>query len=182
MAKWRERKREGTYFKQISLFRTRCIYVAGRTDAVCICTARLDAPRRDLPFFSLRGEVKKVSNLKGLKRFPRGWRVGLSALKHRSDRQSFFFSFLPFPFLTPQTLLSTVLFRFFSLFSPYSVVTYCELLTEPRRPRPAEKDSAVSLPMRKISCDMKNDADTLAMRLVLSCLDTCCRNRVVCRV
>lgn len=166
---WRngERGRERTYFKQISLFRTRCIYVARRSSGVRVYISSR-CSWKGLAFFSLRG-VRKVSNLKGLKRFPRGWRVGLSALKHRSTDDSFFLSrsslSLPPPNRScpPSRLIP---FRFFSLLSPYSVVTYCELLREPCRP--AEKDSALSLSMRKISCDMKNGADTLAARLVSS--------------
>lgn len=104
---------------------------------------------KGLAFFFAEGGgrwVRKVSNLKGLKRFPRGWRVGLSALKHRSTDDSFSLS-LPYP-SSPQTLLSIVALDPFSLLlSPFSVVTYCELLRGPRRP--AEKDSALSLSMRK---------------------------------
>lgn len=132
---------------------------------------RLDASGRDLPFFSLgKGEgegVRKVSNLKGLKRFPRGWRVGLSALKHRSTDDSFSLSCPPLSLRHSCPPSRLIPFRFlFSLLSPSSVVTYCELLREPCRP--AEKDLALSLSMRKILCDMKNGADTLAARLVPS--------------
>lgn len=132
MAKWRERKSEGTYFKQISLFRTRCIYVAGRTDAICICTARLDAPRRDLPFFSLRGGEEGFE-FKRFKTISQGVARRIVGSQTPIDRQSFFFSFLPFPFLTPQTLLST---RPFSLLlAPFSLFG-CDLLRTFNRTTP----------------------------------------------
>lgn len=95
MARPREREKErmNIYFKQISLVRARCIYVAYKTGAAlgpaAVCIYRLDALREDSPLLSL--EQGRVSNLKGLKRFPRRvWRVGLSALEHRStDADSF---------------------------------------------------------------------------------------------
>lgn len=66
-----EMARERTYFKQISLFYARCIYVAHKTsarlDPAAVCICRLDAFGEDSPLLSKGG----VSNLKGLKRFPR---------------------------------------------------------------------------------------------------------------
>lgn len=91
----------------------------------------------------------------------------MSALKHRSTDDSFSLSCPPLSLQHSCPPSRLIPFRFlFSLLSPSSVVTYCELLREPRRP--AEKDLALSLSMRKILCDMKNGADTLAARLVPS--------------
>lgn len=105
---------------------------------VCIYIASKACSWKGLAFFSLRerereGGMKKVSNLKGLKRFPRGWRVGLSALKHRSTDDSFSLSCPP-PFFIPNILLvhSRALDPF-SLLSPYSV---CDLLRTFKRTAP----------------------------------------------
>lgn len=169
---WRngERERVGTYFKQISLFRTRCIYVARRTGAVCMYIYRLDAPGRDSPFFFAEGGRRGGEEGFEFKRFKA---ISLGVARRIVGSQTpidrrFFFSFLPSPFFTPHThFLSTVVLLIpFRFLLPIRFVTYCELLREPRRP--AEKDSALSLSMRKISCDMKNGADALAARLVSS--------------
>lgn len=118
--------RERTYFKQISLFRARCIYVAHKTSAA--------RPGRYM-YILLRCSWRdfassfwgRVSNLKGLKRFPR--RVARRIVGPRTpiDRR-LFRSFLP-PALSrsPSRLIP---FRLFSLLSPVPTVTYCELLTE----------------------------------------------------
>lgn len=129
---WRngERGRERTYFKQISLFRTRCIYVARRSSDVRVYIS-LDVPgRKGLAFFSLGG-VGKVSNLKGLKRFPRGWRVRLSALKHRSTDDSFSLSCS-----SPRPLLSTVALDPFSLLLASFFPFGCDLLRTFKRTAP----------------------------------------------
>lgn len=85
-------------------------------------------------FFSLRG-VRKVSNLKGLKRFPRGWRVGLSALKHRSTDDSFSLSRSSLS-LPPPLLLSTVALDPFSLLLASLSLFGCDLLRTFKRTVP----------------------------------------------
>lgn len=64
-------------------------------------------------------------------------------------------------------------FRFFSSLSPFPIVTYCELLREPRRP--AERRLGASLSTRKISVDMTNGRRrTTRSQCASSRLDTCC--------
>lgn len=116
-----------------------------------------------------------VSDLKGLKRFPRGWRVGLSALEI-ADRPTTIPSLCLADAAAAAAATELIPFRFSSL-SPFPVVTYCELLRVPRRL--AEKGQALSfsfffpflsfsstvfrlsvfLSTRKISDDVKNGAD-----------------------
>lgn len=101
--------RERTYFKQISLFRARCIYVAHKTGA-----ARPGYCMRIPLRCSWRGLASsfwgRVSNLKGLKRFPRrvarrivGPRTPIDRRLFRSFLPPFAFSFAvaldPFPLL-----------------------------------------------------------------------------------
>jgi len=102
----------------------------------------------DPPLFSAWG----APNLKGLKRFPRGWRVRLSALERRSTDEDSFSPTCralscppldPFPLLVGSNSSAplplpppTPPFLFL-----LKVVTYCELLREPCR-RAGEKGSA----------------------------------------
>lgn len=132
---------ERTYFKQISLFRARCIYVARKTSAArpgC-CMYIPPAHGEDSRLFFPRGGV---SNLKGLKRFPR--RVARRIVGPRTpiDRR-----------LLRSRPPTHIPFRLFSL--PVSTVTYCELLREPCHP--ARK--RLSLSARKISGNVKDGAD-----------------------
>lgn len=117
--------RERTYFKQISLFRARYIYVqtgyrcllpasCQRYNVVYTYTYVADAPSRracslrrglGVPFFSsfpffflFLFLFSGVPNLKGLKRFPWGWTAGVNRIHHRSsnaDRPAYTFHFCP---------------------------------------------------------------------------------------
>lgn len=132
-------KRERTYFKQISLFHARCIYVAYRSSTRSLYVQRRHRPPPP-PRCSSKGLLASffsgVSNLKGLKRFPRGWSVGLSALERRSTDDN---SFSPLCYYPRPSVRSRV-DPFFTL-SIVPVVTYCELL---RGPLCRKKKRAVS--------------------------------------
>lgn len=131
MAKWREREHILNRFpssaSDIFMWRAE---PARPGNAICTCIVYLASmllEERTRRFFRRGG----ASNLKGLKRFPRGWRVGLSALERRStDDDSFSLSYPP-PRLIP--FCSSPL-------SAVTIVTYCELLGEPCRL--AERGSA----------------------------------------
>jgi len=111
-----EMARERTYFKQISLFRVRCIYVAHKTSAVrpgcCMYTTSMLLER--IRFFFLGG----VSNFKRFKAISQ--EGGASDCRPSNTDRPMTLSF----FLTP------VPFLLFSLLFPTSVVTYCEFLKE----------------------------------------------------
>lgn len=137
MAKWRKERehilnRFPSSMRDVFMWRTeaaRAVYMYN--DA----TARhplLDAPRKDYSPLFFSG----VSNLKGLKRFPRGWSVGLSALERRSTDDN---SFSPLCYYPRPSVRSRV-DPFFTL-SIVPVVTYCELL---RGPLCRKKKRAVS--------------------------------------
>lgn len=130
-----EMARERTYFKQISLFRERYIYVARGTGAAWQCymyvysVPRLDAPRgEDSPLFSAWGSFE----FKRFKAISQGVARRIVGPRTPIDRRRFFLSFLSAAALDP--------FLLFSPLSPVTIVTYCELLGEPCRL--AERGSA----------------------------------------
>lgn len=150
---WRNGERERTYFKQISLFRA-AMYLCGarnqRRSALLGCCMYIPprCSRRGLASsFWARGGGVEVSNLKGLKRFPR--RVARRIVGPRTpiDRRLF---------LAPVALdpLSPLL----ELPSPVPAVTYCELLREPRR-SPAERERPSLSTLEKFRGGVKNGAD-----------------------
>lgn len=135
MAKWRKERehilnRFPSSMRDVFMWRTeaaRAVYMYN--DATASFSSML-LERTTRLFFS------GVSNLKGLKRFPRGWSVGLSALERRSTDDN---SFSPLCYYPRPSVRSRV-DPFFTL-SIVPVVTYCELL---RGPLCRKKKRAVS--------------------------------------
>lgn len=143
--------RERTYFKQISLFRARCIYVAHKTERGSARPPRTYIPLR----CSWRGLASSFWGRESFefKRFKAiSQEGGASDCRPSNTDRPTTRSFLPLA-LSPSRLIP---FRLLSLLSPVPAVTYCDLLTELCAALPEKR---LSLSARKISGNVKNGAD-----------------------